>query len=392
MVFRLQWPIRSTTPGRLPHISGGFLVRPDIYTFFKGHEGIDFAPPLDTPVYACAAGTVYRMDGEDTTGYGNQIRIQHEHETGTYKTIYAHLNRYAEGLSIGDSVEAGELIGYVGSTGNSTGPHLHLMLKLDGATSRGETEYVRPDGVTITLPSDLLDPSPFLDPPVNTQARHTKANHPARQLVNPNDAPYEPPGGLRERPSNRTSGVMQKMLDSPTGLTLRFRDGSRHTITDFSLELALDFDAPQVGDILLEISADKRYTLKLSGSQNLELFARPAWLVDATPLQPDPQPDPHPPLKGTTPEGDTLQMEVITTSGVNIRSESESRNNPSNRVAAAAQGTILTVKSPAVLNQGYYWREIVTTSDPILNSNNRVKGAFVAERNESGTTTFLQKK
>ncbi|MGC1211507.1 MAG: M23 family metallopeptidase [Micromonospora sp.] len=84
------------------------------------HAGIDFAMPEGTPIHAAAAGTVVKA-GDVGDGYGNSVFIDHGNG---YLTHYAHQSRLA--VSVGDKVSAGEVIGYEGSTGDSTGPHLHF--------------------------------------------------------------------------------------------------------------------------------------------------------------------------------------------------------------------------------------------------------------------------
>ena len=98
-----------------------------ILGYTRLHAGIDFAAPTGTPIYAAGDGTVdvARTNG----GYGKYIRIRHN---GTYATAYAHLNGYARGVRQGKRVRQGQVIGYVGSTGRSTGPHLHYEIHRDG--------------------------------------------------------------------------------------------------------------------------------------------------------------------------------------------------------------------------------------------------------------------
>ncbi|MEM1046347.1 MAG: M23 family metallopeptidase [Pseudomonadota bacterium] len=87
------------------------------------HKGVDWAAPIGTPVFAAFDGTVtFAGDGQ---GYGNLIRLRHK---GSKSTNYAHLNGFAAGISKGATVKAGDIIGYVGTTGLSTGPHLHFEL------------------------------------------------------------------------------------------------------------------------------------------------------------------------------------------------------------------------------------------------------------------------
>ena len=91
----------------------------------RHHAGIDLAAPTGTPIYASASGTVGRADW--FSSYGLFISIDHGADL---ETRYAHLSRLA--VEAGDRVEKGELIGYVGSTGRSTGPHLHYEVRVDG--------------------------------------------------------------------------------------------------------------------------------------------------------------------------------------------------------------------------------------------------------------------
>ena len=98
-----------------------------ILGYTRLHAGVDFAAPTGTPIYAAGDGTVEmaKVNG----GYGKYIRIRHN---GTYSTAYAHLNGYARGVGSGKRVRQGQVIGYVGSTGRSTGAHLHYEIHRDG--------------------------------------------------------------------------------------------------------------------------------------------------------------------------------------------------------------------------------------------------------------------
>ncbi len=105
-------------------ISSNFGMRKHpISGYNKMHKGVDFAAPIGTPIYAGGNGIVEFIGNNG--GYGKYIRIRHNNE---YKTAYAHLSRYEKGISKGVRVSQGETIGYVGSTGNSTGPHLHYEI------------------------------------------------------------------------------------------------------------------------------------------------------------------------------------------------------------------------------------------------------------------------
>ncbi|MFI8976924.1 peptidoglycan DD-metalloendopeptidase family protein [Nocardia asteroides] len=101
-------------------ISSGFGPR-----WGTQHLGLDFAADDGTPIYAAQAGTVAHIGA--ATGFGQWIVLDHPTQSGGATTVYGHMwDAFATGLSLGDWVEAGQLIGYVGSNGGSTGPHLHF--------------------------------------------------------------------------------------------------------------------------------------------------------------------------------------------------------------------------------------------------------------------------
>ena len=97
-----------------------------------GHKGADFAAPGGTPIYAVASGVVTVAASHDS--YGNYVMVYHgtDDNGNSYATLYAHMNSWPP-VSVGQSVTKGQVIGYVGSTGNSTGNHLHLELRVNGA-------------------------------------------------------------------------------------------------------------------------------------------------------------------------------------------------------------------------------------------------------------------
>ena len=90
---------------------------------YRAHLGIDYAARVGTPVKSAGSGKVVFVGNKG--GYGKTIEVSHD---SSYKTLYAHLNGFAKGLSRGKSVKQGQLIGYVGNTGLSSGPHLHFGL------------------------------------------------------------------------------------------------------------------------------------------------------------------------------------------------------------------------------------------------------------------------
>ena len=95
---------------------------------WRAHEGVDFSAAYGTPVRATADGIVTRVGREDG-GYGNVIELRH---ANGIRTRYGHLSAFARGLRQGERIEQGETIGYVGSTGLSTGPHLHYEFLVNG--------------------------------------------------------------------------------------------------------------------------------------------------------------------------------------------------------------------------------------------------------------------
>lgn len=101
--------------------------RHPISGFTRLHKGTDFAAPTGTPIYAAGNGVVERASRYG--GYGHYVRIRH---AKGYKTAYAHMSRYGRGIRSGVRVRQGQIIGYVGSTGASTGPHLHYEVYKNG--------------------------------------------------------------------------------------------------------------------------------------------------------------------------------------------------------------------------------------------------------------------
>ncbi len=102
--------------------------RHPVLGYSKMHKGVDFAAPRGTPIMAAGDGVVERASRYGS--FGNYIKIRH---AGGYKTAYAHLKGYAKGIKAGRRVRQGQIIGYVGTTGRSTGPHLHYEVHKNGA-------------------------------------------------------------------------------------------------------------------------------------------------------------------------------------------------------------------------------------------------------------------
>jgi len=116
------------TPINGARLSSSFGMRKHpISGFTKMHKGTDFAAPMGTPIMASGSGTITRAKW--CGGGGNCIQIKHN---STYETIYAHMKSFAAGMKVGKKVRQGQIIGYVGSTGISTGPHLHYEVIVNG--------------------------------------------------------------------------------------------------------------------------------------------------------------------------------------------------------------------------------------------------------------------
>ena len=116
------------TPINGARLSSGFGMRKHpIKGFSAMHKGVDFGAPTGTPIFAAGDGTLEKVGW--LNGYGRYILIRHN---STYKTAYAHMSGWAKGIRRGARVYQGQIIGYVGSTGNSTGPHLHYEILING--------------------------------------------------------------------------------------------------------------------------------------------------------------------------------------------------------------------------------------------------------------------
>ena len=107
--------------------------------FTRAHKGVDFRASTGTPIPAAGAGRVIARSYN--RGHGNFVKIRHN---GSFETLYAHMSKFAKGVTVGTNVRQGQTIGYVGSTGYSTGPHLHYEIIKDGV-------HVNP--MTVKLPA-----------------------------------------------------------------------------------------------------------------------------------------------------------------------------------------------------------------------------------------------
>jgi len=124
------------TPIDGAHLTSGFGMRKHpVLGYSKMHKGVDFGAPRGTPIYAAGDGVIARMGPFST--YGNYVRIRHR---AGLDTAYAHMKGFKAGLHAGSRVKQGEVIGYVGTTGRSTGPHLHYEILVNN-------EQVNPNAV-----------------------------------------------------------------------------------------------------------------------------------------------------------------------------------------------------------------------------------------------------
>jgi len=137
------------TPVKVGVITSGFSagrLHPVLNTI-RAHKGVDYSAPTGTPIYATGNGKVDFKGRKG--GYGNTIVLQHGDR---YSTLYGHLSAFADGIKEGERVRQGDLIGYVGSSGLATGPHLHYEFLVDG-------EHANP--LTVKLPNSLPLPAEY---------------------------------------------------------------------------------------------------------------------------------------------------------------------------------------------------------------------------------------
>ena len=139
------------TPVSGARLTSGFGMRVHpLLGYSKMHTGVDFGAPQGTPIHAGGDGVIYQAGRE--TGFGNTIVIQHN---GKYKTLYAHMRGFAAGIRAGVHVNQGQVIGYVGSTGRSTGPHLHYEVRIDDRPT--DPTSIRTAGGSQLAGKDLLN-------------------------------------------------------------------------------------------------------------------------------------------------------------------------------------------------------------------------------------------
>lgn len=112
-----------------------------ILKLWRAHKGVDFAAAIGTPAKATADGVVAFKGVE--SGYGNVVILQHQ---GNLSTVYGHLSRFPAGMHKGEHVRQGDVVGFVGMTGLSTGPHLHYEFRVNGQQH---------DPMSVALPNAL---------------------------------------------------------------------------------------------------------------------------------------------------------------------------------------------------------------------------------------------
>lgn len=124
----LRWPLDSLK------LADGFGPRAAPCAACSSfHEGVDFDPGRGAPVYAIAAGVVVETANPNYAALGTYVVIQHTIDGVTIDSVYGHMQSGSMPLGVGDTVKVGQVIGLVGSTGASTGPHLHFELRINGS-------------------------------------------------------------------------------------------------------------------------------------------------------------------------------------------------------------------------------------------------------------------
>ena len=162
------------TPIDGARMSSGFGMRfHPVLGYNKMHKGIDFAAPRGTPIYAAGDGTIEKAG--KFSSYGNYVRIRHR---AGLETAYAHMQGFRAGIRPGSRVKQGQVIGYVGTTGRSTGPHLHYEILIGG-------KQVNPAGVKLAGGRSLAgkDLKSFKQIVASRDAEFSKAAHPVAAAV-----------------------------------------------------------------------------------------------------------------------------------------------------------------------------------------------------------------
>jgi murein DD-endopeptidase MepM/ murein hydrolase activator NlpD len=123
----VQWPLPPSTDVS----SGfGFRVAPCSWGCSSDHQGVDFDPGYGTSIHVIADGVV--VESSSSGGLGQHVAVKHVIDGRVVETVYGHMIFGSQTVSVGDTVKMGEIIGHVGSTGASTGPHLHFEVRPGG--------------------------------------------------------------------------------------------------------------------------------------------------------------------------------------------------------------------------------------------------------------------
>jgi murein DD-endopeptidase MepM/ murein hydrolase activator NlpD len=143
------------SPIEFSRVSSGFSMSRfhPILNKWRSHKGVDYAAPIGTKVKVTSDGVVSFVGNQG--GYGNVVMVDHQ---GRFSTVYGHLSRFTGGLHKGQKLGQGQIVGYVGMTGLTTGPHLHYEFKLNGV-QRDPLKVALPDGKPIgeTQKSAFMD-------------------------------------------------------------------------------------------------------------------------------------------------------------------------------------------------------------------------------------------
>ncbi|NMA32784.1 MAG: peptidoglycan DD-metalloendopeptidase family protein [Alphaproteobacteria bacterium] len=142
--------------------------------FTRAHKGVDFRAPTGTKIPAAGAGRV--VVRSYNKGYGNYIKIRH---ANGFETLYAHMSRFQKGVNVGTTVAQGQIIGYVGSTGLSTGPHLHYEIIKNGVHVNPMTvTFPRIDDLTASQKTEFLKIREKIDYALDTLASNPNLSIP----------------------------------------------------------------------------------------------------------------------------------------------------------------------------------------------------------------------
>lgn len=221
------------------------------------HKGVDWKAPVGTPIVAAFDGDIaYEGDGK---GYGNVIRISH---AGGRETRYAHMQRFADGISVGMHVKAGTTIGYVGTTGLSTGPHLHFEVYLNGEPIDPLSPEASAVAVASAGPAPAGPAAPETAPPV---AVALNSDEEAIEILT-NRIVHVESGGSSTAKNPRSSATGLGQFISKTWLRMMrtYRPDLARSLSEKDL-LALRFDATISKEMVKNLAREGEAYLKQRG-------------------------------------------------------------------------------------------------------------------------------